>query len=1157
FAVIFLALTSVLSAEPQEREEPQPVESLWLYDYGSPTTYREFIAEHPYRPFHREHQYSSPMEIGISFLDIHDKTKDAGRKFGIFVNTTLYEQITDSITQYISDLEFSGWQVVFYTTEGGTPQEVKALIEQEYRQGMVGCILIGDIPIAWLENEQGAGNGWQIDLYYGDMDGTWADNDGNGLFDQHDAGNGDRAPEIWLTRLYASTLDGDEAELMKNYFRKNHAYREGSLTLPRRALDYIDDDWSSNGAALDYLYDDVTSVNDNQLTIAEDYKQRLSEGYSLIRLWAHSGNNSHGFKDTPDQAVAYTHCYVHSPLSQEAQLRLGSDDGAKVWLNGTNVCTYDIDRGHQFDANTVDVSLKEGWNRLLVKVADQHGTYGFSARLSDADGGNLPNLKYQLNNPEILGTDAPFIRSWLINGFYSKDDNWYVCLDNDYLGGEDTIDALEGEVSGDYAWKKIDSSGAYIDLNAAYSEFENIDAGISYAYARIHSPRTQTVELLLGGDDGMKVWLNGRIVHTVSEVRDWKADENRVEVILNSGWNKLLIKTNKWYGSHGFSARFSHPDGTEVQGLRYDPAAEAVGYIRDWLYNGWYKNPGNENRLSEDYLGTENTVMPSNGDNDGGNEWAVHYSVEDYIDFNERVFSRSGGNINHEDVISIDPDCFFYDLWCCGTRMCYNPNYLGGWYIFTNSYGLASWGLLYPTNTFYRTLGEGKCLGEAQLAYMEQAVTEDSYGWAEEFGMYGDPTLTLAIPPTLYIIYVDDNATGKNDGTSWTNAYNYLQDALALAFSGDEIRVAKGLYKPDEGYGIIPADRTATFQLKTGVTIKGGYAGLDAYNLSGTPVDPNTRYPEKFETILSGDIGIPNINSENSYHVVTGGRRISRISVLDGFTITAGNADGNSPDDQGAGMYINQESFPTLTNCIFIENSANHGAGIHNGRDSGPTLTNCKFMDNSANRGAAMYNGAYSEPILKLCTFGGNSATEGGAIYNYFSTPRLTNCIFSANTANWGGGIFNGNSSLTITNCTFSRNLAKGSGGGISNYWDSNITLTNCILWGDIPDEIQVADGTVNVNYCDVQGEYSFTGTGNINIDPLFADTENNDYHLQSSTGRLNPVRSRWIVDLSTSPCIDAGDPNSDWTAEPLPNANRINMGAYGGTEQASKSPAN
>jgi hypothetical protein len=406
-------------------------------------------------------------------------------------------------------------------------------------------------------------------------------------------------------------------------------------------------------------------------------------------------------------------------------------------------------------------------------------------------------------------------------------------------------------------------------------------------------------------------------------------------------------------------------------------------------------------------------------------------------------------------------------------------------------------------------------------------------------------------------MYVDANANGKNDGTNWINAHNYLQDALASAISGDEISVAKGLFKPDEGHGIIPADRTATFQLKTCVTIKGGYAGLDTYDLSGAPVDPNTRNPEKFETILSGDIGIPSIHSDNSYHVITCRRRISRISILDGFTITTGNADGTSPDDHGAGMYINRESFPTLNNCIFVENSADHGAGIHNSRDSKPALNNCKFIDNSAIRGAGMYNSAYSEPILKLCTFRRNLATEGGAIYNSYSSPYLSNCIFSANTANWGGGIFNGNSSLTITNCTFNRNLAVGSGGGISNYWDSNITLTNCILWGDIPDEIQAAEGTANINYSNVQGEHSFAGIGNINTNPLFADAENDDYHLQSNTGRWNPLRSRWVVDLSTSLCIDAGDPISDWTAEPQPNANRTNMGAYGGTEQASKSPAN
>jgi hypothetical protein len=79
------------------------------------------------------------------------------------------------------------------------------------------------------------------------------------------------------------------------------------------------------------------------------------------------------------------------------------------------------------------------------------------------------------------------------------------------------------------------------------------------------------------------------------------------------------------------------------------------------------------------------------------------------------------------------------------------------------------------------------------------------------------------------VLYVDDDAPGANDGSSWENAYNFLQDALTAADTLPrpvEIRVAQGTYKPDQGAGITPGDREATFQLVNGVTIKGGYAGF-------------------------------------------------------------------------------------------------------------------------------------------------------------------------------------------------------------------------------------------------------------------------------------------------------------------------------------------
>jgi hypothetical protein len=92
------------------------------------------------------------------------------------------------------------------------------------------------------------------------------------------------------------------------------------------------------------------------------------------------------------------------------------------------------------------------------------------------------------------------------------------------------------------------------------------------------------------------------------------------------------------------------------------------------------------------------------------------------------------------------------------------------------------------------------------------------------------------------------------------------------------------------------------------------------------------------------------------------------------------------------------------------------------------------------------------------------------------------------------------------------------------------------------------------VSYTDVQGGYA--GTGNIDTDPRFADPCNRDYHLQSAADRWDPNSETWVTDTNTSRCIDAGNPGSPPADEPEPNGNRINMGAYGGTAEASKSPA-
>ena len=273
-------------------------------------------------------------------------------------------------------------------------------------------------------------------------------------------------------------------------------------------------------------------------------------------------------------------------------------------------------------------------------------------------------------------------------------------------------------------------------------------------------------------------------------------------------------------------------------------------------------------------------------------------------------------------------------------------------------------------------------------------------------------------------IYVDASAPAAGDGTTWATAYKYLQDGLAdVAISGLDILVAEGTYYPDEDEAgnVTLGARSETFQLINGVYIRGGY------QTGGTHV----REPSQYETILSGDLlenDGPDFanNDENSIHVVTGSTITDPNTILDGFTITAGNANGSGPDDDGGGMY-NDSGSPTVISCTFRGNSAFTGGGMYNSNSSNPIVTNCRFTGN-------VTSGA------------------GGGMYNSDSSPTVTNSIFTGNSADFsGGGMQNWDSSNpTVINCTFSDNSAD-NGGGMRNV-NSSPMMTNCILWANTAD---------------------------------------------------------------------------------------------------------
>ncbi|MHC4489486.1 MAG: tail fiber domain-containing protein [Planctomycetota bacterium] len=437
------------------------------------------------------------------------------------------------------------------------------------------------------------------------------------------------------------------------------------------------------------------------------------------------------------------------------------------------------------------------------------------------------------------------------------------------------------------------------------------------------------------------------------------------------------------------------------------------------------------------------------------------------------------------------------------------------------------------------------------------ATLHDVYFGTSSPGIFqGNQSDTTFNPGTMahstkYYWRIDEvNKGGKTIGTVWSFTTispgpSWPPPPPPMGWSNGEANIEMSV------------DRSATFQLKNDVVIKGGYAGF------GEP-DPNVRDIHAYETILCGDMGIPGDDSDNSYHVVTGSGT-DETAVLDGFTITAGNANGWNAHNYGGGGMYNYMGSPTVTNCKFSWNSAIcDGGGMFN-YSSSPIVTNCKFTRNSA---------------LSVAPLSG-----GGGMYNTSSTPKIINCTFSGNWARYGGGMQNwGFSTPTLTNCTLSGNHAQ-VGGGISfinppgGHKQGAVVLTNCILWcnrdsSGVDEQAQIW-GSTDVNYSCIQGlTGDLGGIGNIEADPRFVDPGywdandvwvDGDYRLKSQGWRWHSQRKAWTWDDVTSRCIDAGNPGSllrdealtvrvDPTNEWGQNL-RINMGAYGGTAQASIPP--
>ncbi|MBA7470565.1 hypothetical protein ES707_05852 [subsurface metagenome] len=302
------------------------------------------------------------------------------------------------------------------------------------------------------------------------------------------------------------------------------------------------------------------------------------------------------------------------------------------------------------------------------------------------------------------------------------------------------------------------------------------------------------------------------------------------------------------------------------------------------------------------------------------------------------------------------------------------------------------------------------------------------------------PSPVLAAQPSE--VWVDDDFTPDTPGWGVTH-FDKIQDGID-AVAGSVVHVAAGTYYENitlvDGVQVLGAGADVT-------TIDGGGAG-SVVTADGVSAD----------TVLDG-------------FTITGGNATSGGGMYNGHsspTVTNCTFYDNSADSSGGGMY-NWESSPTVANCAFSGNWAWFGGGMYND-ESSPMVTNCSFTENSvagvsggmhnyfssptvtnctfsANYGSGISNHD-SLPTVTNCIFSANSATYGGGISSWDSSPVVTNCTFTDNSATWGGGIHNGRSSATVTNCIFFANSAL-YGGGMENWKSSAPTVTNCIFYGN------------------------------------------------------------------------------------------------------------
>lgn len=262
----------------------------WAGPAGSaPETRESWMATHPAEPFVWTKQDEMPGD---------------GRQglVAIITQQSIAAALAGEISQLMANLQSEGYSVQSYTCSGGTAESLRTVLRDLYTsQALEGALFVGSLPIAWFEiaNDYGIYGyaDFPMDLFFMDLDGTWLDTmtTGNGKYDGH---TGNIAPEIYVGRLLPTGI-GTDTIVLKNYFRKDNAFRHDTIMQDAHALFFCDDDWAYWGpqwsSEVALLYPDTTNFWDEESTRASIYRRNLNTPQAWVAMFAHSWPGGHQF----------------------------------------------------------------------------------------------------------------------------------------------------------------------------------------------------------------------------------------------------------------------------------------------------------------------------------------------------------------------------------------------------------------------------------------------------------------------------------------------------------------------------------------------------------------------------------------------------------------------------------------------------------------------------------------------------------------------------------------------------------------------------------------------------------------------------------------------------------------------------------------------